>query len=127
MNWPLPACDRNGVQLLPWYPLASGMLTGKYHRDEPIPEGTRLANAPQERRSIVMNDTMFDRVERLEKWAADRGHTILELAFAWLAAFPQIPLVIAGATKPEQVQANVAAVAWTLTVEERDEVAALGR
>jgi aryl-alcohol dehydrogenase-like predicted oxidoreductase len=123
----LPACERDDVGLLPWYPLGAGMLTGKYHRGESAPEGTRLATAPEERRVLVMNETMFDRVERLEKWAADRGHTILELAFAWLAAFPAIPSIIAGATKPEQVKANVAAAEWTLTSAERDEVAALGR
>jgi aryl-alcohol dehydrogenase-like predicted oxidoreductase len=123
----LPACERNHVGLLPWYPLGAGMLTGKYRRGEPAPDGTRLATAPEERRVLVMNDTMFDRVERLEKWAADRGHTILELAFAWLAAIPSIPSIIAGATRPEQVKANVAAVEWTLTPAEWDEVAALGR
>ena len=123
----LPACERHGVGLLPWFPLAAGMLTGKYRRGEEPPEGTRLAGAPEDRRGQLMNDTMFDRVERLEKWASDHGHTLLELAFAWLAAFPAIPSVIAGATRPEQVRANVAAVEWKLTAAERDEVAALGR
>ena len=121
----LPACERHHVGLLPWFPLASGMLTGKYRRGEEPPAGTRLASAPEERRSQVMNDTTFDRVERLDKWASDHGHTLLELAFAWLAAFPAIPSVIAGATRPEQVHANVAAVEWTLTPAERDEVSAL--
>ena len=123
----LPACDRHGLSVLPWFPLASGLLTGKYKRGQAPPEGTRMAGTPEERREAMLNDANFDKVERLEAWAAARDHTILELAFAWLAAFPEIDSIIAGATRPEQVKANVAAVAWTLTPAERDEVAALGR
>lgn len=123
----LPACDRHGVSVLPWFPLASGLLTGKYKRGQEPPEGTRLAGAPEERRGAMLNDANFDKVEALEAWAGERGHTILELAFAWLAAFPEIGSIIAGATRPEQVQANVAAVDWKLSDAEREEVAAIGR
>lgn len=121
----LPACERNGLGFLPYFPLASGMLTGKYRRGEPPPEGTRLAGIPEDRRGRWMSEETFDVVERLEAFAAARGHTPLDLAIAWLASDERIPSVIAGATKPEQVRANAAAVAWRLTPEERAEVGAL--
>jgi aryl-alcohol dehydrogenase-like predicted oxidoreductase len=124
----IPACDRHGMGFLPYFPLGAGMLTGKYKRNEEKPAGARLTvagDAPYY--SSYTSDQAYDKVERLEKWAADRGHTILELAFAWLLAFEEIPSVIAGATKPEQIKANAAAAAWKLTPAERDEVAALAR
>src|SRR3954454_10834095 len=121
----LPAADRHGLAVLPYFPLANGLLTGKYHRDEALPEGTRLANMPEAWRSKVVTDDAFVAVERLDTWARDHGHTLLELAFAWLAAFPQVPSVIAGATRPEQVKANVEAMSWELTAAERDEAGAL--
>ena len=123
----LPACERHGLGVLPYFPLASGLLTGKYKRAEPPPSGTRLAGLPEERRDRVFSDRNWDAVERLQKWAAERDHTLLELAFAWLLAYPEVASVIAGATKPEQVGSNVAAGAWSLTPAERDEVAALAR
>jgi aryl-alcohol dehydrogenase-like predicted oxidoreductase len=95
--------------------LASGLLTGKYQRGAPAPEGTRLSQLPEERAARVMSDRNFDQVDELSAFAADRGHTILELAFAWLAAQPAMRSVIAGATRPEQVAANVAAVDWRLS------------
>lgn len=118
----LEACERFELGILPYFPLASGLLTGKYSRDEAPPQGTRLSMLPEERRGRVLNDENFDRVERLEKFAESRGRTILELAFAWLAGLPHMASVIAGATKPEQVKANVGAVAWKLTDDERGEV-----
>jgi len=122
----IPACARHDMGFLPYFPLAAGMLTGKYRRDEDLPEGTRLAGARNSPFfAPFLADEMFDRVERLEKWSAERGHTILELAFAWLLAFPEIPSVIAGATRPEQIRANVEAGGWTLSPAERDEIGAL--
>ena len=103
----LPACERLGVGVLPYFPLASGLLTGKYRRGEGAPEGTRL-HGREER----LTDDAFDRVEALERYASERGRTVLEVAIAGLLAQPAIASVIAGATKPEQVGANAAASAW---------------
>jgi aryl-alcohol dehydrogenase-like predicted oxidoreductase len=114
----LPACIRNDLALLPYFPLASGLLTGKYRRDAPPAAGTRLAGMPQDRASQVLSERNFDLVEQLDAYAVDRGHTILELAFAWLAAQPNLASVIAGATSPDQVRANTTAVDWTLSTDE---------
>jgi aryl-alcohol dehydrogenase-like predicted oxidoreductase len=111
----IPACVRDGLGILPYFPLASGLLTGKYQRGEPAPEGTRLSQLPEERAARVMSDRNFDQVDRLRAFAAERDHTILELAFAWLTAQPAMTSIIAGATTPEQVAANVAAVTWRLS------------
>jgi aryl-alcohol dehydrogenase-like predicted oxidoreductase len=111
----VPACVRHGLGVLPYFPLASGLLTGKYRRGEPAPDGTRLSMLPEERAARVMSDENFDQVDELAAFAAERDRTLLELAFAWLAAQPAMTSVIAGATKPEQVAANVAAVDWTLS------------
>ena len=116
------ACEQHGLGILPYFPLASGMLTGKYRRGEAPPEGTRLAGVPEERREKALSDTAFDRVEALTAFAEARGRTILELAMSWLAGLPCMASVIAGATKPEQVRANAAAVGWSLTDDERAEV-----
>lgn len=116
----LAACERNGMTFVPYFPLASGLLTGKYKRGEPPPEGTRLAHwgAP--------TDDRFDVVERLEAFATGHGHTLPELALSWLASKPVVASVIAGATKPEQVKANAeATVAWELTDSELAELDAL--
>jgi len=99
----LPVCERLGVGVLPYFPLASGLLTGKYRRGEPAPAGTRLAMRPER-----LTAEAFDELEALEAFAAERGHTLLELAFAGLLAQPAVSSVIAGATKPEQVHANAA-------------------
>ena len=119
----IPAAGRLGVAHIPFFPLASGLLTGKYTRGEAPPEGTRLA-ARAARGTAMPGDETFDVVERLTAWAADRGHTVLELAFAWLLAKPTVASVIAGATKAAQVRAN-AAVTWRLTADEVAEVDAL--
>jgi aryl-alcohol dehydrogenase-like predicted oxidoreductase len=119
----IPACERFGLGLLPFFPLASGLLTGKYHRGEAAPEGTRLANWNLVDQTL--SDENFDRLEKLSAYAADHGHTLLELAFAWLLGHPAVSSVIAGATRPEQVQANAAAAAWRLTPEAVTAVAAL--
>lgn len=110
---------------VPYSPLANGLLTGKYRRDATPPEGTRLAALPDERRGAVLNDRNFDIVEKLTGWAADHGHSVGELAIAWLAAKPAIVSVIAGATKPDQVRSNAAAGVWRLTPAEVAEVEAL--
>jgi aryl-alcohol dehydrogenase-like predicted oxidoreductase len=106
----LPVCERLGVGVLPYFPLASGLLSGKYRRGEPAPAGTRLAMRPER-----LTDEMFDELEALEAFARERGHTLLELGFAGLLAQPAIASVIAGATKPEQVRANAAAGEWELS------------
>jgi aryl-alcohol dehydrogenase-like predicted oxidoreductase len=111
----LPLCRELGVSYIPYFPLASGLLTGKYSRDAPAPPGTRL-----ERREI--EDERFDRVERLTAFAQERGRTLHELALSALASTPGIGSIIAGATRPEQVRANADAASWTLGA---DEVAAL--
>jgi aryl-alcohol dehydrogenase-like predicted oxidoreductase len=118
----VPACQRHGLALLPYFPLASGMLTGKYRRGQEPPEGTRLSSLPQERADQVMSERNFDRVEVLEAFAAARGRRLLELAFAWLVAQPAMGSIIAGATSPEQVAANVAAVGWELSEEDLAEL-----
>ncbi len=111
----VPACVRHGLGVLPYFPLASGLLTGKYRQGAPAPEGTRLSQLPEERAARVMSDRNFDQVDELSAFAAERDHTILELAFAWLAAQPAMTSIIAGATRPEQVAANVDAVDWRLS------------
>jgi len=116
------ACDRHGLAILPYFPLASGMLTGKYRRGEEPPAGTRLAGMEGERRDRALSDNRFDTVEALDAFANERGHTLLELAMSWLAGVPHLASVIAGATKPEQVRANVASVGWALTDEERAQI-----
>jgi aryl-alcohol dehydrogenase-like predicted oxidoreductase len=123
----IAACERHGLGILPYFPLASGMLTGKYRRDAEPPEGTRLAGMPAERREKAMGDKTFDVVEALTAFAEARGHTILELAMSWLATMPAMASVIAGATRPEQVRDNAQAVAWALSEEERAEVDRLTR
>ena len=121
----LPACERHGLGMLPYFPLASGMLTGKYRRWVAPLEGTRLAGIPEERRAKALADKQFDVVERLEAFAAERDHTGLELAFAWLLGLPAMASVIAGATSPEQVLANAAAAGWTLSADDRVQLDAL--
>ena len=120
----LPACERFGLGFLPFFPLASGLLTGKYKRGEPPPEGTRLA-AWGPRGAQALNDRNFDKVEKLETWARDRNHSILDLAFAWLLGHPVVSSVIAGATGPEQVRSNAATAEWSLTPDEVKEVSEL--
>jgi aryl-alcohol dehydrogenase-like predicted oxidoreductase len=146
----LPTCERLGVGMLPYFPLASGLLTGKYRRGEPPPEGSRLAGGrgqsmfgahspalvealrqgrlpPLPRRRQLLADRNLARVELLIDFAAARGHTLLELAFAWLLARDAVASVIAGATRPEQVAANAAAAGadWDLTAADLAEIDAI--
>ena len=121
-NGVLETCKELELAFLPYFPLASGMLTGKYRRGAAAPAGTRLANMPAERQEQAFADKNFDRVEALDAWARDHGHSLLELAFAALLARPVVASVIAGATKPEQVAANAAAASWQLSDADLDEI-----
>ena len=115
-----PACERFGLGILPFFPLANGLLTGKYRRGEAAPEGTRLAS-----REGWLTDQRFDRVEALQRYADERGLSMLEVAIGGLAAQPAVASVIAGATKPEQVVANVAAGGWEPSADDLDALNAL--
>jgi aryl-alcohol dehydrogenase-like predicted oxidoreductase len=123
----LDACARHDLAFVPYFPLASGMLTGKYRRGEAPPEGTRLAQMPAERVEQAMSERNFDKVEALEAWAAGRGRSLLELAMSWLLHRPRVATVIAGATRPEQVRANVDAASWALSDEDLREIDAVTR
>jgi len=118
----VPAARRHGMGVVPYFPLASGLLTGKYRRGEEFPEGSRLAASKYF--AAVATDDNFRYVERMQAWAEERGHTILELAFAWLLAQDGVASVIAGATSPAQVAANVAAAGWALDRRELAELPA---
>ena len=117
----MPACAAYGVGTTPYYPLAAGFLTGKYRRGSAPPEDSRAGRNPSmlRRYDDGRNWTML---EQLEEFATKRGHTLAELAIAWVAAQPTISTVIVGATKPEQVEANAKALEWKLTPEELKEV-----
>jgi aryl-alcohol dehydrogenase-like predicted oxidoreductase len=112
----VPAIEGHGLALIPYFPLASGLLTGKYRKGRPIPPGTRLAE--QRSSTRFMNENNIDIVERLAAFCAERGRTLLELAFGWLLSRRCVASVIAGATSPEQVQQNAGALSWQLTAEE---------
>ena len=118
----LPAMQRFGLGLLPYFPLASGLLTGKYRRGEAPPPGSRFA-VMKGAAQMHGNETQFELTQRLTDFAQSRGHTILELAMSWLAGRPAVASIIAGATSPAQVEANAAAtLSWRLTPEEADQV-----
>jgi aryl-alcohol dehydrogenase-like predicted oxidoreductase len=117
------AAVRHGLAVLPYFPLASGLLTGKYRPDEALPDGTRLAKMPDERRASLTTDRNWAVVESLRSFAESHGHSLLELALSWLASQPAIGPVIAGATSADQVRSNAAAAtAWRLTDDELAEV-----
>ncbi|MBV9543253.1 MAG: aldo/keto reductase [Chloroflexi bacterium] len=121
----LPAVRAFGLGLLPYFPLASGFLTGKYRRDA-VPEGTRLTVAGSRMGSRILTDRNWDQLERLESFASERGHSMIELAFGWLLSQPEVSSVIAGAMTPEQVDSNVGkGTAWKLTPDEMAAVPAL--
>ncbi len=120
----LAEAGRLGLAYIPYFPLASGLLTGKYRRGEPLPPGTRIAGWGA-RADEVLTDATFDRVEALLAFAATRGHTLLELATAWLLGLDPVASVIAGATSPSQVKANAAAGTWTLSQDDWAALAAL--
>jgi len=122
----LPAAREYKLGLLPFFPLASGLLTGKYKRGTAAPRDTRFATTPalRDRYATPRNE---DIVEKLQAFAQARGHTMLELAFSWLAARPQVASVIAGATRVEQIEQNVKAIAWTLSADEIAEIDGITR
>jgi len=117
----LPAARHYNLGLLPFFPLASGLLTGKYQRGANAPADSRFAKMPALRERYV-TPRNEDIVDKLKMFAESRGHTLLELAFSWLAARPQVSSVIAGATRVEQIEANVRAIDWTLTTEDLAEI-----
>ena len=110
----VPCCKAYNIGIIPWFPLAAGFLTGKYRRGQPFPPGTRFSNKPVFYKQFI-SDANFDMLDKLEAFARERGYNVAELAISWLVSQPFISTVIAGATKTEQVSANVAAANWKLT------------
>src|SRR5215467_12998601 len=117
----LPAAQQYNLGLLPFFPLASGLLTGKYQRGTAAPNDTRFGKV-QRLRDRYVTPRNEEIVEKLQAFAQTRGHTMLELAFSWLAARPQVSSVIAGATRIEQIEQNVKAINWKLSAEEMAEI-----
>ncbi|MEO6397757.1 MAG: aldo/keto reductase [Tepidiformaceae bacterium] len=119
----VPACEAYGLSILPYFPLASGFLTGKYKQDQPLPEGARLSSpAAAGMASGILTPKNYETLGRLEAFASARGKAMIDLAFGWLASKPFVASVIAGATRPEQVEQNVASGEWRLLPEELAEV-----
>jgi aryl-alcohol dehydrogenase-like predicted oxidoreductase len=112
----IPAMVASGVGLLPYFPLASGLLTGKYRRED-IPPGTRLAT-PRPHESAILAAANWKLIDALDRYCKERGRSLLELAISWLLSKPVVASVIAGATKPEQLEANASAARWSLTADE---------
>ncbi len=121
----LAECERQGMAFLPFFPLKSGLLTGKYRKGQPIPQDTRVAKFERYRK--LLTEENLDKVEALIAFAESRSHTLLELAFSWLLAHRVVASVIAGATSARQVKDNVAAVRWKLDVDELEEIDSLLR
>ena len=121
----LAECERQGLAFLPFFPLKSGLLTGKYRKGQPIPEDTRVAK--YERYRKLLTGENLDKVEVLIEYAESRGHTILELAFSWLLAHRVVTSVIAGASSAQQLRANSVAAGWNLTPADLQEIDALLR
>jgi aryl-alcohol dehydrogenase-like predicted oxidoreductase len=115
-----PVCERLGIAILPFFPLASGLLTGKYRRGEDAPAGTRLHG-----RANLADDATFDQLERLARFAGERGLEVVQVAIGALAAQPMVASVIAGATKPEQIEGNARAALWTPTPDDLVELDAI--
>jgi len=118
----LPECERLGIAFVPFYPLFAGVLSGKYRAGEAPPAGTRLAGYSAERRKYLLSERNLAAVDRLDAFARERGHGVLELAIAWLLARRVVASVIAGATRPEQVHANARAAGWKLSAANLAEV-----
>ncbi len=121
----LEFCEQHDQGFLPYFPLHSGLLTGKYPSSGALPEGTRLAGLPKERLDLFYNDGDLATVDRLSRFCEARDRTLLELAFSWLLARGVVASVIAGATKPAQVASNAAAAGWELDASELAEVDAI--
>ena len=118
----IPFCEKYDLGILPYFPLANGFLTGKYKRDQAIPDGTRLQSAD---RFEVMSEKNFDILDKLIEFSSERGKSVLDLAFAWLLWYKNISSVIAGATKPEQVTSNASTCDWDLSDDEYQQVTAI--
>jgi aryl-alcohol dehydrogenase-like predicted oxidoreductase len=118
----LDACVRHGSSFLPYFPLASGILTGKYAKGAPVPSGTRLSAADGPLTARFLTERNLELATRLGDFAAKRNHTLLELAFSWLLARKAVVSVIAGATSVEQIEANVTAAAWRLSADDLQEL-----
>lgn len=116
----LQECARLGQGFLPFFPLASGLLSGKYRKSRPLPESTRITTSP--RKDEILSEAKLDAVERLALFAESQGRTLLELAVSWLLAQNPVVSVIAGATKPEQVAANAKAGVWEMTAADLAEI-----
>jgi aryl-alcohol dehydrogenase-like predicted oxidoreductase len=123
-NGVLDACGRHSIGFVPYFPLESGLLTGKYRAGEDLPEGSRLA-AWGDRAGMFITDERLATVAAISEWAADHGHTVLDAAMSWLTSNPQVATVISGATRGEQVRGNVAAGSWAMNPTERSELEAL--
>jgi aryl-alcohol dehydrogenase-like predicted oxidoreductase len=117
----LPVMRKYGLGLLPYFPLASGLLTGKYQKDAPLPPGSRLAKSAHHADDLLTTRN-WRIVEALSAFAAARGRTLLELAMSWLVSRPCVSSIIAGATRPEQVEQNVGAIGWALTAADLAEI-----
>jgi aryl-alcohol dehydrogenase-like predicted oxidoreductase len=118
----IPAIEHLGLGLLPYFPLTSGLLTGKYRRNEPPPAGTRYAVTGHRHTQRYLTDANWDKIENLTRFAEARGHALLELAMSWLAGRSVVSSVMAGATRPEQVEANVKAIGWELSADDLADV-----
>ena len=116
-----PVMQAYGLGLIPHTPLASGLLTGKYQRNAPLPAGARMAREKRQADRWI-SDRNWSTVERLNAFCQARGHTLLELAMSWLASRPLVPSIIAGATSPEQLELNTRAVNWQLTADDLTEL-----
>jgi aryl-alcohol dehydrogenase-like predicted oxidoreductase len=121
----VPLCKAYGLGIIPYFPLESGFLTGKYRPGQPVPEGTRFAGRPSLHR--LLSEKNFAMLTKLEQFAESRGRRVGELAIAWLLANPRVSTVIAGATTPEQVTANAKSENWKLTPEDLKEIDAITR
>ncbi|GGK35783.1 oxidoreductase [Deinococcus malanensis] len=117
----LPTMRELNIGLLPYFPLASGLLSGKYHAGQPLPEGGRISGS-EGAQNRYLTERNWTVVEQLRQFTQDRGHSLLELAFSWLLAQDVTSSVIAGATRPEQIDQNVEAAGWVLTSDELAEV-----
>lgn len=122
----VPACRQFGLGILPYFPLASGFLTGKYRRGQEPAQGTRFA-AMRRLADPMLTDANFEKLEHLDEFATKRGHTLLELAIGWLATQPEISSVISGATSTDQVKQNAKAISWRLSPEDMVAIHKLAR
>jgi aryl-alcohol dehydrogenase-like predicted oxidoreductase len=117
----MPCCEAHGIGVIPWGPLAAGFLTGKYRREQQPPSETRLAKV-QEIQTLLWNDANFEIINKFQDYAEVRGHTLAELAIAWVLSHPWISTVIAGATRSDQLLANAKAASWKISTIERAEI-----